>query len=133
MKLSLFPFALLIILSVPFMLKIAVVTSWYANRKEITEKYCINKTRPKLHCDGKCQLSKQLKEIEKNEANGSMPIDYEKIKNIAFSPYQVNSLYSLSQINLFDWTSSLSPSILDQSHYEFLFTGFIFQPPESWV
>lgn len=30
-------------------------------------KNCINKARPKLHCNGKCQLMKKIREEEKNE------------------------------------------------------------------
>ena len=40
----------------------------YELRKDfIIKNYCINKNRPKLHCDGKCYLSKQLKTAEQQD------------------------------------------------------------------
>lgn len=40
----------------------------------IIENYCVNKDKPKLHCDGKCYLAKQLQAAEeqtkKNTADG---------------------------------------------------------------
>ncbi len=37
------------------------------NKTAITKKYCENKAKPKLQCDGKCHLKKQLKKEEKRE------------------------------------------------------------------
>lgn len=36
----------------------AIYLSYCANRQYITEKYCINKDKPTLHCLGKCHLKK---------------------------------------------------------------------------
>lgn len=47
--------------------KVAVVIDFYANRSELTEKYCINKLRPMLHCNGSCFLGKLLKKEEERE------------------------------------------------------------------
>ncbi len=44
----------------------AVVASYYTNTAAYA-KNCVNKTRPQLHCNGKCQMMKQLKEEEKKE------------------------------------------------------------------
>jgi hypothetical protein len=30
----------------------------------IMKNYCVNKSRPELHCDGKCYLAKQLEKAE---------------------------------------------------------------------
>lgn len=47
------------------------VTIWfYANRNYVAEKLCINKSRPMLKCNGKCFLSKKLKEAEKENQDG---------------------------------------------------------------
>ncbi len=41
------------------------IIAWFQiNRKEITAKYCINKDKPRMHCNGKCYLAKQLKKID---------------------------------------------------------------------
>jgi hypothetical protein len=44
-----------------------VYTLYYANQKVITEKYCINKAKPKLHCNGKCYLSKKLNQLNQTD------------------------------------------------------------------
>ena len=33
----------------------------------ITARYCVNKARPQLHCDGKCYFAKQLKKQQERE------------------------------------------------------------------
>ncbi|HQQ94093.1 MAG TPA: hypothetical protein PLQ93_06030 [Bacteroidia bacterium] len=32
------------------------------NRAEITARYCVNKSKPRMHCKGKCHLKKKLAE-----------------------------------------------------------------------
>lgn len=44
-----------------------VVLQWKINQAEITEKYCINKDKPMMNCNGKCYLSKQLENLELKE------------------------------------------------------------------
>ncbi|HEX2606676.1 MAG TPA: hypothetical protein VHK91_04820 [Flavisolibacter sp.] len=43
-----------------------IIVDYYAN-KAAFEKYCINKARPMLHCNGKCQMMKKLKEEERQQ------------------------------------------------------------------
>lgn len=45
----------------------AIVGSYYVNTADYA-KNCINKARPKLHCNGKCQMMKKLKQEEKKDA-----------------------------------------------------------------
>lgn len=54
---SLIGITLLTIIIVHLFSPILVYLLYYANQKAITEKYCINKAKPKLHCNGKCYLS----------------------------------------------------------------------------
>lgn len=44
-----------------------VFSNYLLNTEEITNKFCENKSKPKLKCKGKCHLKKQLKEQEKQE------------------------------------------------------------------
>jgi hypothetical protein len=46
--------------------KLAIVADYYANTSQYA-KNCINKSRPKLHCNGKCQMMKKIQEEEKKE------------------------------------------------------------------
>lgn len=43
-----------------------VVFDYFANTKAYTKK-CENKARPKMHCNGKCQMMKKLKQEEKKD------------------------------------------------------------------
>ncbi|ADQ18906.1 hypothetical protein [Leadbetterella byssophila] len=44
-------------------------TLYSVNQEVFVELFCINKDRPELHCDGKCELSKILKEKEKEKTS----------------------------------------------------------------
>lgn len=41
-----------------------LVVDYQLNKARITELYCVNKTRPQLHCNGKCHLAKQLRKAD---------------------------------------------------------------------
>jgi len=43
-----------------------IVVDYYTNNQAYL-KACINKARPKMHCNGKCQMMKKLQEEEKKE------------------------------------------------------------------
>ncbi len=49
------------VLSSPF-----IVFDYYVNTAAY-EKKCINKAKPELHCNGKCQMAKELKQQEERE------------------------------------------------------------------
>jgi hypothetical protein len=49
------------------MINLALCAYYQINKKEITEKLCINKNKPLMHCNGQCYLGKQLKKAEENE------------------------------------------------------------------
>lgn len=42
---------------------------FFKNQQAIADKFCENKARPQLKCNGKCHLAKQLKKIEQEEMN----------------------------------------------------------------
>ncbi|MGZ3850674.1 MAG: hypothetical protein ACXVKI_16180 [Flavisolibacter sp.] len=45
----------------------AFIVMDYYSHKAAYAQYCENKARPMLHCNGKCQMMKRLKEQEKKE------------------------------------------------------------------
>ncbi len=45
--------------------KFLIVTNYALNVKTITEQFCENKTKPKMKCNGKCHLKKQLLQHDK--------------------------------------------------------------------
>ena len=44
-----------------------LVVDFTLHRAAITARFCVNKARPQLHCDGKCYFAKQLKKQEERE------------------------------------------------------------------
>ena len=46
--------------------KAFIVFDYVANTKNYA-KNCVNKARPKMHCNGKCQMMKKIQEEEKKE------------------------------------------------------------------
>ena len=51
-----------------------LVVDFTLNRATITARFCVNKTRPQLHCDGKCYFAKQLKKQEERESKSASPL-----------------------------------------------------------
>lgn len=79
-----------------------IIFAGYAlNKDYITKTYCINKDKPKLHCNGKCHLAKELKSQEEKESIPVNPIK-EKIETVVYlsvsNPFQ---LYNNSTIEHF--------------------------------
>ncbi len=56
---------------------------WQVNRDKIAKTECINRFKPMMHCNGKCQLYRQLKKAAEEEAeNNKLPIAVLKIKDL---------------------------------------------------
>jgi len=58
--------------------KLVLLSNYLINKEFIIFNYCENKSKPKLHCNGKCHLTKQLKKQEKQENssnNNSKSVD----------------------------------------------------------
>ncbi len=54
-----------------------VRTAWtihYEWNKSVYKQHCENKNRPKLHCDGKCQLKKKITASESDTDDKSAPV-----------------------------------------------------------
>jgi hypothetical protein len=100
-----------------------VVNCWfYANRSSITLKYCINKSRPKLKCNGNCYLSKQLKKAEENEEKEA-PKQLKKLAETSpctIATFNYN-LQSPSEISI------RNPKI--EGNYHFTRYTVVFHPP----
>jgi hypothetical protein len=74
------------------------------NQKEITTKYCVNKDRPKLRCNGTCFLAKQLKkqdelfalkkkENEKNHAKKIKEVEFfAEVEFIQLPSFQIDTI-----------------------------------------
>ncbi|MNS24589.1 hypothetical protein D3C72_564420 [compost metagenome] len=54
--------------------KVVIYIDFKLNENYIAQTLCENKARPQLHCNGKCQLSKQLKKDEENSKENKKTI-----------------------------------------------------------
>ena len=61
-----------------------IVADYEFNKEYISKNLCINKEKPKLHCNGKCQLMKKLAEEEKQNSSNSNNPGKEKFQDIVF-------------------------------------------------
>lgn len=62
--------------------KSVITLHYFLNKAEITELFCINKEKPKLECNGKCHLAKELVKVdnEKSEnpiSNRALQLNFE--------------------------------------------------------
>jgi hypothetical protein len=53
--------------------KSILIAHYEMNKAEITQKYCVNKDKPQLHCCGKCLLKKKLAEQEEQQKSPAVP------------------------------------------------------------
>ncbi len=55
------------------------VLNYSLNNNEFTEKYCENKAKPVMECNGKCKLAKLAKETENNNSDKNTVIEKETV------------------------------------------------------
>ena len=81
--------------------KWVVVIDYNLNRNYIARNLCINKTKPKLHCNGKCQMMKKLAE-EENQNSSNNSSTRSKVQELLFTD-EINkpTLPVISYITLF--------------------------------
>jgi hypothetical protein len=68
------------------------------NQAEITRKFCENKAKPKLQCNGKCHLAKQLAKQEKEEKSTSETSKFKLEVVELTAPIKENEQFSYSII-----------------------------------
>jgi hypothetical protein len=59
------------------------IAYWEINKENIIKTECINRLKPMLHCNGKCQLYRELKKAADEEAeNNKLPVAVLKLKSL---------------------------------------------------
>jgi len=85
MKFILVPILMALVLTQAFS-KWVVVMDYNLNKDFIAKNLCINKARPKMHCNGKCQMMKRLAEEEKQNSEGNNNTSSKlKIQDVVFN------------------------------------------------
>lgn len=104
-----------------------MIVAFRMNQQQIAKTYCVNKTRPRMHCNGKCYLAKQLAKLNQNDTEKN-PSD-ELTFNLKMQPFTAHfvtaSSISGDASQLFHWglpTQDYFPSPENRS---------VFHPPAS--
>ena len=95
----------------------------YMIRKDsIIEKFCVNKAKPEMHCNGKCHLEKQIKKETDDSQDHSpfQPQDKEE-ETIKYLP----SVRTEQKLLLFRKLTKITY----QKSYSFQYMSTIFHPP----
>jgi hypothetical protein len=59
------------------------IAYWQINKDRIAKTECINRFKPMMHCNGKCQLYRELKKAADEEAaNNKLPVAVLKLKTL---------------------------------------------------
>ncbi len=92
------------------------------NQDYIAEFLCINKDKPKLQCNGKCHLVKELEKQQKNEPKGLRVL----LENY---PIGFVIIYQIQALNSFTTLKRLT-SIPYKKLYHFDYNDSAYQPPD---
>jgi hypothetical protein len=69
--------------------------SYSLNKAYIIKEYCINKSKPDLHCDGKCYLKQQeVKEAQQEKKAASSPLNGEQHVSPHLAEERISVLHS---------------------------------------
>lgn len=104
----------------------AIFTAWfYANRAAIAGKYCENKARPQLHCNGKCFLTKKLQAIEAKKSSSS---ENAPIRNLWVETQPCIVAENIQPVEI-DIQIIQEHLFAPTSHYEFTLYRRLMRPP----
>ena len=109
-----------------------VVLNWKLNQDFITEKYCENKNRPVMHCDGKCYLAKQFRKLDfeeqKERSQNQLPEQRMKQLEIPFIHPAIDLAWKFE----FQTSSDQEEKYLSQEiFYSFNYLENCFHPPQA--
>ena len=104
-----------------------LVLAWYqVNKTYIDQKLCENRNKPKMHCNGKCQLRKKMQQLDQESpSNSSVPVKTDKIAILEF-------LLPENQASLNNPFSILKkPIIFYDKQYTFSYSNYLLKPPRA--
>ena len=108
------------------------IVNWKMNQAELTAKYCVNKAKPMLNCNGKCYLAKQLKiqeEQDKADFNKESKNQVPKFKKIKEGEV-FNDIKKVDYTLAFQNNINRKPTTSFSVEYSFEETSKCFQPPQ---
>lgn len=116
---------LILALSVQLLAKLEIIALYKINKDYISQNLCENRARPKLECNGKCYLKKQL---DKTEDESSNPGTETEAQTLIF--FLVPTLWSQS-------IEFIEPVLAHNTGYTAFFNSCkltdIFHPPDYLI
>lgn len=101
-----------------------VVADYQINKEYVANVLCVNKSKPKMHCNGKCHLKKELKKAEQKENSPVNPLNEKNEIQLFSQSNSTTALFSsvlVTQDKLMsDYAFHLSDKHLDS----------VFHPPQ---
>ncbi|WP_158657186.1 hypothetical protein [Maribacter cobaltidurans] len=121
---SLFICAFFLVITMASSLKIAGTMGYYALfTEDFVERFCENKTRPEVQCNGKCVLSKMLAKKEQEERK-PFNLDWLRTETILF-------LDTIDSVSFETFPISKIKRFLHSDFYRFHFIKKIIIPPKQ--
>lgn len=108
---------------------IVTFVSFKWNQEYIAETYCENKQRPKLACDGKCYLKKQIEQQQKSEENPLLPKKGQYIFDFFLTEEKQWFDFSISEQFIHLVESAKTIFVLNTTLYSSLWVHEILRPP----
>ncbi len=92
-----------------------IKADFYINQSYIAKNLCVNKDKPMMHCNGKCYLSKKLKQQDGSQTPVSRTEKFDAQPFFIPNVFLLKNTYTLLQHHYFtkdeNKVSSFSPSI----------------------
>lgn len=127
-KSKLIAFFLILAFSWKLVAMVYIQVDFIVNQQEITEKLCENKAKPKLKCNGKCHLKKQLAKIDNSEKKE----DKKQHSNPSFKTEDVFYSFLDNSISLFKiQTNETEKSFYYINLYHFQINPKLKAPPQK--
>jgi hypothetical protein len=99
-----------------------IQADFYINQSYIAKNLCVNKDKPMMHCNGKCYLSKKLKQQEKQDQS---PVS--RTEKFDAQPFFVPNVFSLKNT----YTVLQHHYFIQDENSVSSFPRFIFHPPTA--
>lgn len=94
------------------------------NINYIIEKYCVNKDKPELHCNGKCHLAKQLEVIDTK--NNTATLNNLNLLEAFFPIFNTTNSYFFTEVM---HLLKVKNKFIYNNNYSFLFCKQDLRPP----
>ncbi len=104
--------------------KISFITWFEVHQEELTESCCVNRNKPKLNCNAKCFLVKNLNEIDQQESSKSSP---NKVKQQNEEVWFFEE--HITPSSFFTFSKTISPKLT--FNYSHIYSIQVFQPPRA--